>query len=175
MNRFLLQYQKISCKQSSNLALAVRNVTLCDLMEWWLWALFGLALLFLEALTPGGFYAIFFAVSAFLIALLVSVDIGGSLARQWLLFSLLSVVSLLVFRNRLLATLGGRRQTSDTVDTLVGEVALLSADLLPGAVGKAELHGSTWNVQNGDTQQLYKGQRCRVQRVDGLMLIVSAT
>jgi membrane protein implicated in regulation of membrane protease activity len=143
-------------------------------MEWWIWALFGLALLFIEAITPGGFYAIFFAASAFLIALLVSIDLGGSLTLQWLLFSLLSIVSLLVFRNRLLAVLGGSRQTADTVDTLVGEMALLGEDLLPGAVGRAELHGSTWNVQNGDTQQLAKGQRCRVQRVDGLMLIVRA-
>ena len=76
------------------------------------------------------------------------------------LFALVSCLAT-SFSNRP-ATLGGRRQTADAVDTLVGEVALLSADLLPGAVGKAELHGSTWNVQNGDTQQLYKGQRCRV-------------
>ncbi len=78
-------------------------------MEWWIWALFGLLLVFIEAATPGGFYAAFFAVGAFIIAALVGLGVGGPLWWQWLLFSILSVVSLLVFHNRLLAALGGQR------------------------------------------------------------------
>ena len=39
-------------------------------MEWWMWAVLGLALLMLEMATPGGFYFIFFGASAFLVGAL---------------------------------------------------------------------------------------------------------
>lgn len=142
-------------------------------MAWWIWAIFGVLLVFIEAATPGGFYAAFFAVSAFLIAALVGLGLGGPLWWQWLLFSVLSVVSLLVFRRRLLTALGGQRNLPYEVDSLVGELAFLHDDLSPGAFGKAELHGSIWNVQNGGSFPLTKGQRCRVQRVEGLTLVLN--
>ncbi|MBM4256002.1 MAG: NfeD family protein [Deltaproteobacteria bacterium] len=142
-------------------------------MEWWHWAIFGLLLAFVEAATPGGFYAAFFSVSAFLVALLAGVGLSGPLWWQWLLFSVLSVVSLVVFRKRLLSALGGQRNLPYAVDSLVGELALLHEDLPAGAFGKAELHGTVWNVQNGSPLPLTKGQRYRVQQVNGLTLILN--
>jgi membrane protein implicated in regulation of membrane protease activity len=92
-----------------------------------------------------------------------------------LLFSVLSVLFLLFFRNRILLWLEqSTAPFSESIDTLVGEYAFLQQDLPLGAFGKAELRGSIWSVQNGDTQTLAKGQRCRVHRVDGLTLIVHA-
>jgi membrane protein implicated in regulation of membrane protease activity len=45
-------------------------------------------------------------------------------------------------------------------------------DLAPGAVGKAELRGTTWTAQNADDRPLARGQRCRVARVEGLTLLI---
>ncbi len=58
------------------------------------------------------------------------------------------------------------------MDTLVGEVATLTDDLAAGAVGKAELRGTTWTVLNRGEGPLARGQRCRVVAVDGLTLQV---
>jgi hypothetical protein len=60
------------------------------------------------------------------------------------------------------------------MDTLEGELAIPMDDLAPGAVGKAELRGTSWTAQNADDRPLAKGQRCRVVRVEGLTLFIRA-
>jgi membrane protein implicated in regulation of membrane protease activity len=145
------------------------------MMPWWLWVLFGLTLLLLEVLTPGGFVVLFFGIASVVVGVLVGLDVGGPAWFQWLLFSVLSVVSLLLFRGRLLAKFQSQAQESGgKIDTLVGEVVVLLEDLAPGAVGKAELRGTAWNTQNEGARPLSKGQRCRVQRVEGLTLWICA-
>jgi membrane protein implicated in regulation of membrane protease activity len=54
----------------------------------------------------------------------------------------------------------------------MGEVAVLLEDLPPGSVGKAELRGAVWRVRGPADQTLGKGQRCTVERVQGLDLWV---
>jgi hypothetical protein len=142
-------------------------------MAWWLWLLGGIALLGVEVLTPGGFYVMFFGVGALVVGLLVGLQAGGPPWVQWLVFSGVSVASLLLFRGRLLA----RFQTAGRaapMDTLEGELAIPMDDLAPGAVGKAELRGTSWTAQNADDRPLAKGQRCRVVRVEGLTLFIRA-
>jgi membrane protein implicated in regulation of membrane protease activity len=136
---------------------------------WWAWALLGLVLLGVEVFTPGGFFVLFFGVGALVVSVLVGLGLGGPAWTQWLIFSVVSVVSLLLFRNRLLARFGHDEPTP-RLDTLEGEVALPLEDLAPGAVGKAELRGTVWTARNTDAAPLARGQRSRVVRVDGLTL-----
>jgi hypothetical protein len=140
-------------------------------MSWWAWVLLALVLFGVEALTPGGFFVLFFGCGALVVGLLGSAGITGPVWVQWLLFSVISIGSLVLFRNRLLAALdldGDRKP----VDTLVGETTVLLDDLAPGGVGKAELRGTTWTVRSSETSRLERGRRCRVERVDGLTLWV---
>jgi membrane protein implicated in regulation of membrane protease activity len=140
-------------------------------MLWWVWLLLGLGLLGVEVLTPGGFFVLFFGIGALVVGVLAGLGIGGPPWAQWLLFSVLSTVSLLLFRRRLLAWSAPRGTVTD-VDTLTGEVATPLEDLAPGAIGKAELRGTVWTARNADSRPLAKGERSRVLRVDGLMLLL---
>jgi hypothetical protein len=141
-------------------------------MEWWLWLLLGLVLLAFEIVTPGGLVAIFFAAAAMVVGVLAGVGLGGPIWLQWLLFSAGSILSLALFRGPLLA----RMKPAETgeVDALAGEVAVLLDDLGPNAIGKAELRGSAWSVRNTEGRQLGRGERVRVEQVDGLTLLVRA-
>jgi membrane protein implicated in regulation of membrane protease activity len=142
-------------------------------MEWYLWVLVGIGLLAAEILTPGGFFVIFFGVAALLVGALVSIGLGGPAALQWLLFSVLSVVSLLLFRRRLVERFSTPPPAKlDEIDTLRGEVAIAGEDLAPGGLGKAELRGTVWTVKNIADQPLRAGQRGRVVGKDGLTLFV---
>jgi len=140
-------------------------------MYWWLWLVLGLVLIGLEVLTPGGFYVLCFGIGALVVGTLAGLGWGGPTWLQWLLFSAISVVSLLVFRPHLIR-LTRSKERPDPMDTLEGETATLTEDLAPGAVGKAELRGTTWTVLNRDERPLARGRRCRVVKVDGLTLWV---
>lgn len=141
-------------------------------MVWWVWILFGLALLAAEILTPGGFFVLFFGLAALIVGVLVAVGIGGPEWLQWLLFSVLSVASLLGFRRRLVDRFTQVPMEAHRLDSLVGEVAVLTDDLAPGGVGKAELRGTSWTVRTHGPAILAAGTRCVVERVEGLTLWV---
>ncbi|BDG04587.1 NfeD family protein [Anaeromyxobacter oryzae] len=139
-------------------------------MDWWLWVLGGLALLVLEMVTPGGLFALFFGIGALCVAPLAALGVGD--VWQWLAFTAISLVLLATLRNRLVERL--ERRPPAVVDGLVGEEAVLLEDVAAGGHGKAELRGVPWSVRIASGIPLRAGQRCRVERVDGLVLWLRA-
>ena len=135
-------------------------------MAWWTWILFGLALLVVEMLTPGGLFALFFGLSALAVSVMAALGLGPAWL-QWLAFAALGVGLLLLLRNRLQARLRGRRVA---VDSLVGELAIPLSDLPARGAGKAELRGTTWECRNAAERPIARGDRCQVEKVDGLTL-----
>ena len=89
---------------------------------------------------------------------------------QWLLFSVLSVASLLLFRGPLLRIIKSHDVAGPAVDTMVGEIAIPLEPLAAGSTGKAECRGSAWTAHNAGSVGLAKGQRAVVERVEGLSL-----
>jgi membrane protein implicated in regulation of membrane protease activity len=140
-------------------------------MVYWAWLLLGLGLLAIELATPGGFFAFFFAVSALLVGLLVALGWAGPGWMQWLLFSVLSVAALAILRKPLQARLGVKARALP-VDSIAGEAALALEDIAIGAIGKAELRGTAWSAKNAGAEAVSRGQRLKVERVDGLTLHV---
>ena len=140
---------------------------------WWHWLALGLILIALELAASGGFYVIFFGVAAVVVAALSFLGISGPTWFELLLFSVLSVVSLLFFRSPLLRWMkfdkGG-----DNVDSLVGEIAVAQQDIPSGEIGRVELRGTSWSARNRGTERLTTGRRCVVIGVDRLMLIIEA-
>jgi membrane protein implicated in regulation of membrane protease activity len=143
-------------------------------MVWWYWMVLGLALLGAEMTTPGGFYILFFGLSALLVGTFAGLEIVNVDWVQWLLFSAIAIGSLLVFRGPLLARMSHGRMAQADVDSMVGEVATALEALPAGATGKAELRGTTWSTKNVGTTAVHKGQRGRVTKVDGLTLWITA-
>ncbi|HNV02149.1 MAG TPA: NfeD family protein [Vicinamibacterales bacterium] len=139
-------------------------------MSWWLWAVVGLALAAGEILTPGSFFVIFFGLAGLVVAVLAAFGLAEALWLQILLFSIFSVASLLLFRNPLLRWMARHARPTPEIDTLVGEIAVASASLAPGEVGQAQLRGSAWNARNGSQSPIAAGGRCRVTRVEGLVI-----
>ncbi|MDP9132306.1 MAG: NfeD family protein [Nitrospirota bacterium] len=139
-------------------------------MAWWIWAFLGLILLGVEITTPGGFYILFFGLSALVVAALAGFGIAAVEWVQWLLFSVMSVASLLIFRSPLLRMIKSQDVTGPEVDTMIGEIAIPLEPLAPGGTGKAECRGTAWTAHNAGPVDLAKGQRSLVERVEGLAL-----
>lgn len=136
---------------------------------WWHWLVIGLLLVLVELATPGGFFVIFFGVSAIIVGALAGFGLAGPVWTQLLMFSVLSIISLVLFRNRLLKAIQHDPQRPE-VDALVGEIGHVDGAIAPGAIGKIEVRGAAWSARNTTSATLARGMRCRVLRVDGLML-----
>lgn len=137
-------------------------------MTWWIWAVIG-GLLFVVELAGPGFFVIFFAAGALCVALTLALLPELSLWAQLGIFSVTSVVSLLVFRKRLTAAFG---QEATSSEDLLRDIATALDDIAPGGIGKAELRGTPWKARNNGAAPIGKGQRCKVQSVDGLTILI---
>jgi membrane protein implicated in regulation of membrane protease activity len=140
-------------------------------MTWWIWALLGLGLLAFELLTPGTLFALFFGIGALLVALLAALEVHAAI--QWITFAVVSVALVVLVRGRVQRRLQ-QSAPSEPIDTLVGEEVLLLGDLPAGGEAKAELRGVPWSARAASGIPLAKGQRCKVERVDGVVLYVIA-
>ena len=136
---------------------------------WWHWLVIGLLLVLAELATAGGFFVIFFGIGALIVGIMAGLGIAGPLWTQLLLFSVISVLSLALFRSRMLTWFQLDPQRPE-VDTLIGEIGVVNDVVAPDAIGRVEVRGSAWSARNVSHVMIARGTRCRVVRVDGLML-----
>jgi membrane protein implicated in regulation of membrane protease activity len=143
-------------------------------MIWWLWLVLGLVLVGVELLTPGGFFVIFFGAAAIVLGVLGGIGATGPAWLQWFLFSALSLASLALFRKPLMRRFRLSEGPTPPVDSLVGESGVVVEPPGTDGYGKVELRGATWTARTSAGAALAKGQRCRVERVEGLTLWIRA-
>jgi inner membrane protein len=139
-------------------------------MDWWIWLVFGLVLLVLEVLTPSGLYLFFLATAALIVGAIEGALFSMQSWLQWLLFSIFSVISLIFIRQKVF-----KLMLSDAVpdrDSLIGGEAKASQQIPPSGEGKVSMRGTAWNAVNiGDTE-LLEHDKCIVDKVNGLTLLV---
>ena len=138
---------------------------------WWFWVLLGFLLLFLELVTPTGFYLLFFGVAAVLVGLLAAVGLAGPAWLQWLLFSLLSIGSLLLLRSRLQERM--KRVAPDQPVWWAGRPSLWEAspwtDMDRSSSGG---RGTSWRAKNVGSEPIAQAENCQVDQVEGVVLWV---
>jgi membrane protein implicated in regulation of membrane protease activity len=139
-------------------------------MAWWMWMLLGLVLAIAEAQIPTNFFLLAFGIGGLVVGALVGLGWGGPAWLQWLLFTVVSIGTVVIAQR----TLSQSEETSHQVDDLRRESALVLEDIPAGGTGRAELRGTTWTARGVDGVPLSRGTRCRVDRVDGLTLWLRA-
>ena len=140
-------------------------------MPWWIWVLAAFLLLIVEFFTTTAHVG-FFAVGAFLVAILVGLGIGGPLWFQLLFFAVSSVVLLIFVRPIIIKRLGLNK--TPVVDQIAGEHAVALEAMDAESDGRAEMRGTTWSARNVGATAIARGQKCVVERVVGLTLHVRA-
>ncbi len=139
-------------------------------MAWWAWLVLGFVLLAGELASPSGFYLLFAGIGAIIVGLLGLGELSGPPWAQWLLFTLISVLSVATLRSRLAQSFN--RADAMVDDSLVGQTVTLTDRIEAGGVGQGEHRGSVWTVQNRGSQALEAGARCTVDEVNGVTLVV---
>jgi membrane protein implicated in regulation of membrane protease activity len=138
-------------------------------LTYWHWLIFGVALLILEIFAPGAFF-LWLAIASAVVGGIVWLVPAMGWEYQLLLFSVLSVVSILIWRRYF------RTQPAQTDqpalnrrgEQYVGRVFTLDEPIVNG-LGKIRVDDSTWKIAGGDCES---GARVKVVGVEGTLLRV---
>jgi membrane protein implicated in regulation of membrane protease activity len=140
-------------------------------MEWWAWIAVGAILLGSElAFVDAQFYLVFVGASAFAVGMLQLTGLGLPVWLQWLIFAALAATSMLTFRRRIYERM--RRGLPAMKGGPAGEIVTLPTALPPGETCRLEFRGCSWSAINGGRALIAAGARARIERVDGLTLVV---
>ena len=138
-------------------------------MPWWGWIIFGALLLGSELLiVDAGFYLVFIGIAAALTGLIELAGAGLEPWVQWILFSVISLTLMVLFREKLYAKLRGSGVDYKTGP--VGEIVTLEQVLEPGDKGRLAFRGTEWTVINDSGESFKAGQHVQVRSVEGLSL-----
>ena len=138
-------------------------------MPWWGWMILGALLFGSELLiVDAGFYLVFIGVAAALTGLFVWADLGMDPWVQWAVFSVIAIVSMVLFRKKLYAKLRGSGVGYEVGPA--GEVVTVEQTLQPGERGRLAYRGTEWTVINTSGEVLEQGQHVQISSVQGLTL-----
>ncbi|MDE4535944.1 NfeD family protein [Pseudomonas sp. ITEM 17296] len=135
-------------------------------MQWWIWLVFGIALILLELVLPT-FFILWFGIGAVLVSLISLAAPSLQLDMQMLLWVLLSSVTtglwFKVFRNK-------KPDVRWTADSVIGEVGLLTASVSEFQKGRVRfqkpiLGNEEWTCV-ADTD-IPSGERVRLTAIEG--------
>ena len=135
----------------------------------WVWLILA-ALLFVGEMLTTTLFLLPFAIGAS-IALFANL-LGAELWLQWLLFVVVSIVTLVALRplaRRLTAKGGGQKSG---VDRLIGKTGVIIAENVPSGESRARVGREIWNVASDSGAELAAGANVKVLRVEGTHLIV---
>jgi hypothetical protein len=143
-------------------------------MPWWSWLILAAIALAVEMFVlDAQFYLVFFGISAALMGLMELLGIGMPEWTQWLVFSILAVVTMVSFRQRLYTMVRGRTGHVEERLTL-GDRVTVPVRLEPSQTCRVDYRGSSWTARNVDETPIEAGREAVIARVDGLTLLVRA-
>jgi membrane protein implicated in regulation of membrane protease activity len=142
-------------------------------MQWWAWIAVGAILLGAElTFVDAQFYLVFIGAAALVVGFVDLAYSGFAVWLQWVLFSTLALVAMLTFRRRIYEQMRPKLPAMQAGPA--GETLTLPQDLPPGDSCRVEYRGSSWSAVNAGHAVIAAGAHARIQRVDGLTLVLRA-
>lgn len=117
-----------------------------------------------------GLTTIWFCVGA--IGAAIAAALGFGILVQILVFAVLSVVAMVLFRPIALRFLNkGKEKTN--IDEVIGKVVVVVKEIdNEMSLGEVQLNGLSWTARSGDGRVIPAGERVTVVSVEGVKLIV---
>jgi membrane protein implicated in regulation of membrane protease activity len=137
----------------------------------WNWLIFGFILMALELLAPGVF--LFWLGLAALLVGLLSFAINPSWQAQLLMFAVLAVAAVPLWRRVALSNKGASQSNpflNKRADALVGRVFTLEKPIIDGS-GTVRIDDTIWRVAGPDAPA---GSRVKIVQADGASLTVAS-
>lgn len=135
-----------------------------------MWVIAAAVALILELFTVS-FFFMFLAAGAAVTALLTWLGITPDTTSQLICFSLVSLVSLALFR-RFALRIFGKNVTVDQYEDFVGHRATVSVAIPANGEGKIHYRGTEWIALSHDGKPIEEGAAVTVKRMDGIRVVV---
>lgn len=137
-----------------------------------IWIILGFILFLLEFVIPG-LILFFFAVGAWIVAILC-LFLDLSINEQLIIFLVSAVTSILLLRRWFSKILWKRKHSSELLeDEFLGKTAKAQTSIAPGRNGKVDFKGTTWSATSDDV--IEEGENVLIVGNDSILLIVKST
>lgn len=134
-----------------------------------IWFVIGFILFLLEFVVPG-LILFFFAVGAWVVAIL-SLFIDLSVNVQLIIFVITSILSIFLLRDWVKKRIYGSPKSKDLLeDEFLGKTALVIAEISPNKNGSVEFKGTTWPASSDEIIGI--GENVRIVGNESILLIV---
>ena len=137
---------------------------------WMMWVIISIVCLILE-LSSGDFFLLCFAIGAAVTAIIAGC--GANLTWQIIIFAVVSALSLLLVRPKLIKKLHKpNRVRLSNAEAMVGQEGRVSERIDEGGYGRVAIDGDDWKARSDDESAIEKGVRVRVVKMDSIIAIV---
>ena len=139
-------------------------------LEYWHWLALALVFFIVEMLAPGAIF-LWFGIAAAVVGAIMIIASDLSWQVQIILFSLLSVISLIAWRMYVKRNPPADNQyptLNKRGEDLIGRVFTLDEDIV-NSYGKIKVDDTMWKIRGED---ITSGGKVRVTEVDGTVLVV---
>ncbi len=137
---------------------------------WLIWIIISIVCLILE-LSSGDFFILCFAIGAAVAAIIAGC--GFSLTWQIIIFAIISALSLLLVRPKLLKKLHKpNKERLSNAEALIGQTGRVSEEIDANGFGRVAIDGDDWKARSSDGSAIEKGARVRVVKMDSIILTV---
>lgn len=104
---------------------------------------------------------------------LIALSFNASVPLQFLVFVIVSGV-LLIFTRPIVKRLTVKKVEATNADRLIGQVATVTEEISNhDAKGAVLISGVTWTARSVDNTVIPKGDKVKIERIEGVKLIVS--
>ena len=135
-----------------------------------LWFIIGFIFFVLEFALPG-FIIFFFAIGAWIVALL-SLAFDLSVNTQLLIFLSTSILTVLLFRKWVKQIMWTRKHSSELEDEFLGKTGVAETFIGTGMDGKVDFKGTSWNARSEDS--IEKGENVTIVGNESILLLVKS-
>lgn len=129
-------------------------------------------MLFLLEFAVPGLILFFFAVGAWIVAIL-SLFLDLSINGQLLIFLASSLVTIALFRKWVKKMIWIKKHSSEIEDEFIGKTGRAETFIGPGQNGKVDFKGTSWDACSEDI--INKGEHVTIVGNDSILLIVKST
>ena len=135
---------------------------------WYIWLSLAVFFLIIESMTVE-IISIYFTGGA-LVSMALSL-LGSPLEWQILTFCVVSII-LIIFTRPIVARYLKRNESKTNVDTLIGDVATVTKEILPDERGEVKIKGQYWLAVSANNDTIELGSKVSILAIEGAKLIV---